>query len=56
MCYQKIFVPKKFCHLKFMHICTEDQGSFWLVFAFYFSSYYNSRMFYRNLECRSETV
>jgi len=39
-----------------MHIYTDDQGTFWLVFAFYFTSCYNSRMYYRNLECRNKTV
>jgi len=34
----------------------DDQGTFWLVFAFYFTSCYNSRMHYRNLECRNKTV
>jgi len=31
-----------------MHIYTDDQGIFWLVFAFYFTSCYNSIMYYRN--------
>jgi len=39
-----------------MHIYTDDQETFWLAFAFYFTSCYNSRMYYRNLECRSKTV
>jgi len=56
LCHQKIFVPKKLT-LKFMHIYADDQGTFWLVFAFYFTSYcYNSRMYYRILECRNKTV
>jgi len=55
LCYQKIFVPKNLS-LKFMHIYTDDQRTFWLVFAFYFTSCYNSRMNYRNLECRNKTV
>jgi len=39
-----------------MHIYTDDQEPFWLVFAFYFTSCNNSRMYYRNLECRNKTV
>jgi len=39
-----------------MHIYTDDQGTFWLVFAFYFTSCYYSRMYYRNLDCRNKTV
>jgi len=35
-----------------MHICTDDHGTFWLVFAFYFTCCYNSKLYYRNLECR----
>jgi len=31
-----------------MHINTDDQGTFWLVFAFYFSSCYNSRIYCRS--------
>jgi len=27
-----------------MHTYTDDQGTFWLVFAFYFTSWHNSRM------------
>jgi len=42
--------------LKLIHICTDDQGTFWLDFAFCFSSCYNSRIHYRNLECRNKTV
>jgi len=37
LCYQKIFVPKNLS-LKFMHIYTDDQVTFWLVFAFSFTS------------------
>ena len=47
LCYQTIFVPR-ILSLKFMHIYTDDQGIFWLVFAFYFTSCYNSIMYYRN--------
>jgi len=32
-----------------MHVYTDDRRFFWLVFAFYFTSCYNSRMYYRNL-------
>jgi len=39
-----------------MHIYIDDHGTFWLVFAFYFTSCYNSRMYYRHLECRNKTV
>ena len=39
-----------------MHIYTDDHGTFGLVFALYFTSWYNSRMYYRNLECRKKTV
>jgi len=39
-----------------MLIYTDDQGTFWLVFAFYLTSSYNSRMYYRNLECRNKMV
>jgi len=41
LCYLEIFVPK---HLsfKFVHIHTDDQGTFWLVFAFYIAGRYNS--------------
>jgi len=39
-----------------MNIYTDDQGTFWLVFAFYFTSCYNSRIYCRILECRNETV
>jgi len=28
-----------------MHIYPDDHGTFWLVFAFYFASCYNSRMY-----------
>jgi len=43
--------------LKFIHIHTGDQRTFWLVFAFYFISYCcNSRKHYRNLECRNKIV
>jgi len=52
---KKIFVPKNLS-LKIMHIDTDDQGTFWLVFPFYFTSCYNSRMNYCNLECRNKTV
>jgi len=55
LCYQKIFV-RKILSLKLMHIYTDDHGTFWLVSAFYFTSCYNSRMYYRNLECRNKTV
>jgi len=55
LCYQKVFVPKNLS-LKFMHIHTDDQGTFWLVFVFYFTSCYNSRMYYRSLECRNKIV
>jgi len=37
-----------------MRIYTDDQGTFWLVFVFYFTSCYNSRIHYRNLECRKK--
>jgi len=48
---------RKDLSLKFIHIHTEDQRTFGLVFAFYFISYcYNSRIHYRNLECRNKTV
>jgi len=40
MCHQKLFVPKHLS-LKFMHIYADDQGTFWLVFALYFTSCYN---------------
>jgi len=39
-----------------MHIYTDDHGTFGLVFALYFTSWYNSRMYYRNLECRKKAV
>ena len=55
LCYQNIFVPKNLS-LNFMHIYTDDQGTFWLVFVFYFTNCYNSRMYYRNLECGDKTV
>ena len=43
--------------VKFTHIYEDDQETFWLFFAFYFTSYcYNSRMFYRNLECPNKIV
>jgi len=38
------FVPKKLCISKFMHIFTDDQGTFCLVFAFYFTSCYISNV------------
>jgi len=53
--YQKIFMPKNLS-LKLIYICTDDQGTFWLVFAFYFTSCYNSRIHYRNLECHIKRV
>jgi len=54
--YQKFLCPKNL-PLKFMHIYTDDQETFWLVFAFYFTSYcYNSRMHCRNLEYPNKTV
>jgi len=49
------FVPKNLS-LKFMRIYTDDQGIYWWVFAFYFISCYNSRIYYGNLECRNKTV
>jgi len=55
LCYPKIFVAKNLS-IKFMHIYTDYQGTFWLVFAFYFTSCYNSRMYYRSLECRNKIV
>ena len=39
-----------------MHIYTDNQGTFWLIFAFYLTSCCNSRMYYRNLECLNQTV
>jgi len=54
LCY-KIFGPKIFV-IKFIYIYTDDQGISWLVFAFYFTSCYNSGMHYRNLECCNKAV
>jgi len=42
--------------IKIMHIYTDNQGTFWSVFAFYFTSCYNSTIYYHNLECRNKTV
>jgi len=53
--YQKIFMAKNLS-VNFMHIYTDDQGTFWLVFALYFTSCCNSKMYYCNLECRNKTV
>jgi len=39
-----MFVPKKFFILNFMRIFTDDQGTFCLVYAFYFNSCYNSNV------------
>jgi len=56
-CVIRKFLYPKDLSLKFMHIFTDDQRTFWLFFAFYFTTYcYNSRMHYRNLECPNETV
>jgi len=54
LCYQKMFVPKKFCILKLMHIFTDGQGTFCLVFLI--SLVATIRMYYRNLQCRNSTV
>jgi len=43
------FLCLKSLSLKLMHVYTDDRRFFWLVFAFYFTSCYNSRMYYRNL-------
>jgi len=39
--YQKVFVPKKFCQRNSCRFFAHDQGTFCLVFAFYFTSCYN---------------
>ena len=52
---RRLLCPKNYVIL-FRHIYTDYQGTFWLVFAFYFTSCHNSRTYYRNLECRNKTV
>jgi len=59
-CVIRRFLCPKNLSLKFKHVYTDDQAylyrTFWLVFAFYFTSCYNFRMYCRNLECRNKTV
>jgi len=55
-------LSEDFCARKFVikiHaylIYTDYQITFWIGFAFYFISCYNSGMYYRNLERLNETV
>jgi len=44
------FCAQHILSLTFMHIHMDDQETFWLVIAFYFTSCYNPGMHCRNLE------